>query len=340
MKTNVQFASQSSKLVKSAWDYSGWKNRRWFMRSSRTISQELFGMELKRRLDSLQKIILMGESLLTTFDIEELLNGLVLSVCKLLDAEGATLYLVDPIENKLVSQSIKSERVKEISLNIDNSSIAGYTAINRRSMNIKDAYADLTGFHPDLVFNKEIDQKTGKKTRNIITQPLVIQDDLIGVLQVVNKISGNFDEDDQLLLKNFSITASVAIMNAKLMEGVMEAQTGAFNVIENISDRVIVQDIWGHILHLNAQAAISLPDGMLTEDAVGRSFVEVFPELEAIQPEIKKVIEQNLDKSFSGGQVPYVILTSKNFRQEIERIILILKTEHKATSDPANYPID
>lgn len=284
-----------------------------------------FGMQLKRRMESLEQIISMGEKLLTTFDIEELLNGLVTNVCHLLETEGATLYLVDPIEGRLVSQSIKSEKIKEISLPIDNSSIAGHTALSRKSLNIHDVYADLSQIHSDLKFNRNFDEQSGRKTRNVLTYPLVIQNELIGVFQVINKRTGDFLEDDQMILRNFCLVAGVAIMNARLMERVLEAQASNANIIDNISDLVVVQNESGLIMHLNGCADSYLEKNKRGGNFVGRSFSDVFPEFANLSNEISKVVEHRLDKYVSSGLPSYVILTEKNFKQEVEKVILIIR---------------
>ena len=294
-------------------------------------------MELKRRLNSLEKIIAMGEKLLTTFDVEELLDALVESVSSLMSAQGATLYLIDPFDNHLVSQSIKSKGVKEVTVMLDHSSIAGYTAVTRKSLNIKDAYADLSEIHPDLKFNRHYDEISGIKTRNLITHPLLVHNELIGVFQVINKIAGDFDEDDQVMLRNFSLVAAIAIMNARLMEQVMEAQTSSYNVIENTSDMVIVQNRNGLILQINRSAGEYLRQHGRSSEVTGKSFVEAFPELSNFTSEIKRVIDGRLDKAVSNGVPAYVILTEHNLSKNIEKVTLIVKnigTENIAAPVP------
>lgn len=282
-------------------------------------------MEVKKRLESLEKILAMGERLLTTFDVVELLDTLVTNVTELLNAEGATLYLVDPVENKLVSQSIHSSGVKEILLPIDNSSIAGHTAMTRKSLNIVDAYDDLSRFHCDLKFNRHVDEQSGQRTRTIITHPLLINNDLIGVFQVINKIDAAFDENDQAMLSNFSLVTAIAIMNARLMEKVMETQASYSNVIENISDMVIIQSRDGLVMQINRSSADFLQKQGRSSDVCGESFVDAFPELSNFNGEIKKVVEGNLNKSVSLGNPSFVILTEKNFQHRTEKVILIVK---------------
>ncbi len=285
-------------------------------------------MDSQRKLQSLENIIKMGETLLTTFDVTELLDSLVESVTSLLEAEGATLYLVDPFDNCLTSQSIHSNEIKEITVRIDNTSIAGYTASNRESIHISDAYGDLSGFHPELKFNKQFDEKSGRKTRNLITYPLVINQELIGVFQVVNKAGGDFDDADQAILKNFSLVAAIAIMNARLMERVMEAQAGAYNVMENATDLVIVQNRHGLILHLNRSAIDYLRIRSRPTEVTGQAFTVVFPELTNLSSEIQKVVDGHLDRSVSTGKPAFVIFTEKNICHQIEKVILMIRNIH------------
>ncbi len=286
-------------------------------------------MEQSKRLSSLENILALGEKLLTTFDVAELLDSLVNHVTDLLQAEGATLYLVDPVDNSLISQSIHSEGVKEIILRVDNSSIAGHTAVTRKCLKIDDPYADLSVFHPDLRFNSKFDESSGIRTRNIITHPLVVHGELIGVFQVVNKQGGGFNEDDQAMLHNFSMVAAIAIMNARLMERVMEAQASSRNVIENTSDQVIVLNRDRLIIHINCSAADFLKVNGRRVDISGHKFEDVFFEMANLTGEIDRVIEGNLDKAVSNGHPSYVILTEKNFQRKTERVILIVRpSEH------------
>lgn len=297
-------------------------------------------MEEKRRLRSLENIISMGEKLLTTFDVTELLDALVESVTSLLNVQGATLYLVDSYENRLFSQSIHSNGIKEISLPIDNSSIAGHTATTRKSLHIKDAYADLSFIHPEIKFNRKVDEQSGQRTRNIITHPLLINNELIGVFQVINKSGGDFDGGDQVVLKNFSLVAAIAIMNARLMERVMEAQASSYNVMENASDMVIIQNNRGMILHLNRSACEYLRSRGKTGDVTGMLFSETFPELSSFALEINKVVEGHLDRAVSHGNPSYVILTEKNINHQIEKVILMIRNSgcvtEKTPSSPEN----
>lgn len=282
---------------------------------------------------SLERVIALGEKLLTNFDVEDLLVQIVNNIKELLAAEGATLYLVDPVEKLMISQVILSDRVEEIVLKIDNTSIAGFAALNRTTLMIPDAYADLSKIHPALRFNKTVDESHRFHTTNILTHPLVVNDDLIGVFQVVNKIGGQFDAEDERILRNFSMFAGIGILNARLMMKVLEEQSNVRDVIEHIDEKVIILDREGRIEHLNKPTIEELPPGMTLTAAIGRKLTDLFPQYSGLVGEINKLIEHNLDKSFSGGKQPYVILTVKNSRQLVEKVILIIKKPSAAAAE-------
>lgn len=62
--------------------------------------------------------------------------------------------------------------------------IAGTVAQTKNTVNIKNAYEDPR-------FNCEIDQKTGYKTKNILSMPICnYEGDVIGVAQIINKTKG------------------------------------------------------------------------------------------------------------------------------------------------------
>lgn len=58
-------------------------------------------------------------------------------------------------------------------------------------------------------------------TRNVIVVPLVIEDKTIGVLEVTNKIDGEFTADDEGLLILISSIMSVIVTNAQEYENTL-----------------------------------------------------------------------------------------------------------------------
>src|SRR5262249_10796298 len=71
----------------------------------------------------------------------------------------------------------------------------------------------------DPRFNRDIDRQTGFHTRCLVTVPLIgLDDQLVGVVQGVNKVDGVFTPYDQQLTETFAAQVGVAIQRAQLLE--------------------------------------------------------------------------------------------------------------------------
>ncbi|HYO87294.1 MAG TPA: GAF domain-containing protein, partial [Candidatus Limnocylindrales bacterium] len=64
----------------------------------------------------------------------------------------------------------------------------------------------------------ELTKSGGFQTNTVLAVPLVTQDRVIGVLEVLNKHTGAFTTDDEELLTSFASQAAVAIENARLFQ--------------------------------------------------------------------------------------------------------------------------
>lgn len=70
----------------------------------------------------------------------------------------------------------------------------------------------------DARWGGELTKSGGFQTNTVLAVPLLTQDRVIGVLEVLNKRSGAFTADDQDLLTSFASQAAVAIENARLFQ--------------------------------------------------------------------------------------------------------------------------
>ena len=94
---------------------------------------------------------------------------------------------------------------------IPKKSIAGWVAENREAVIINDV-------HQDERFFNQVEEKTNFANRSIIALPLIAKDHLIGVLEVLNKIGGDFGVNDLDTLQALGAQAAIAIENARLFQ--------------------------------------------------------------------------------------------------------------------------
>jgi type II secretory ATPase GspE/PulE/Tfp pilus assembly ATPase PilB-like protein len=127
-----------------------------------------------------------------TENIEQIMLDASPDICKLFNADRLTLYVVTEDQTAIVSKvktGLNSSR--DLKLPISPQSIAGYAAYSQQLLNLPDVYDDeaLKQIHPALTFLKEVDKRSGYRTRQMLVAPILEGQTLHGVLQVINNKS-------------------------------------------------------------------------------------------------------------------------------------------------------
>ncbi|MFH1227112.1 MAG: HD domain-containing phosphohydrolase [Planctomycetota bacterium] len=157
----------------------------------------------------LTAILDISKAMMAEKDVNRLLNMIVQKSIEVLNADRGTIFLMDYDTLELSSRVGSLGEVSEIRFPADKG-IAGYVAQKAEVANIKDAYTDKR-------FNPEIDKKTGYRTKSILCAPLLNhKNEVVGVLQLLNKKDGVFTNYDESLILAFSAQAAVAVENAQL----------------------------------------------------------------------------------------------------------------------------
>ncbi|KAB2889666.1 MAG: GspE/PulE family protein [Desulfobulbaceae bacterium] len=143
--------------------------------------------------------------------------GLRNKILKVYRVEMATIFLVDAKKNQLVSWVLlPGEALRKIWMRINHESIVGFVAATRRTLNISNVYdsEELQRIHPSLTFDRSWDEKGGCRTRQVLATPIVHQKNLMGVIQLINKVGGaDFDSDDEASIAELAETLGIALYN-------------------------------------------------------------------------------------------------------------------------------
>src|SRR5687768_6433277 len=132
----------------------------------------------------------------STQNVEEIILDVSRDICQLFEADRMTVYTTSEDGSSIVSK-VKTglNSFKDIKLPISESSMAGFCALNKRHMNIRDVYDDseLKSYSQNLSFLKAVDQRTGYRSKQMLLAPILGGEtgtDLLGVLQMINNLSG------------------------------------------------------------------------------------------------------------------------------------------------------
>jgi len=131
---------------------------------------------------------------------------------ELMQADRSVLFMLNKETGELWTKVAKSDgkTLIEIRIATNNPGITGYVVSTGQVVNIPDVYKDSRFDH--LTF---MDRQTGYVTRNILCLPVWnLANDLIGVIQLINKHQGPFTSSDEKLMQAFSIQAGMALEKA------------------------------------------------------------------------------------------------------------------------------
>ncbi len=143
-----------------------------------------------------KKIQAVTNRIHSTNNVDEIILEVSRDICQLFEADRMTIYTMSEDGQSIVSK-VKTglNSFKDIKLPISESSLAGFCALHKRHMNIKDVYddAELKQFSPNLAFLKAVDQRTGYRSKQMLIAPILGGEsgtELMGVLQLINNLSG------------------------------------------------------------------------------------------------------------------------------------------------------
>ncbi|HUW49615.1 MAG TPA: ATPase, T2SS/T4P/T4SS family [Sulfuricella sp.] len=150
--------------------------------------------EISDKLAFTKKLQAVTNRIHSTRNVDEIMLELSADICALFGADRLTIYAVSKDGASIVSK-IKTGLTgfKDLNLPISPASIAGYVALTKSLVNIADVYdaRELAGFSPKIRFLKEVDQKTGYRTKQMLVAPILgPEGELLGVVQLINSLSG------------------------------------------------------------------------------------------------------------------------------------------------------
>lgn len=181
--------------------------------------------EISSIMGKLAALIHISNQVSDTLSISVLLERIVTITTDVTKADRGTLFLHDGKCKQLYSKLAMGDLTQEIRIP-EGAGIAGAVFTKGIPIRIDDAYADER-------FNKETDIKTGYKTDTILCVPIKTREGkTIGVIQLLNKESGAFIDEDAALLQAVGSQVSSALVNAQLFEEIQRARDEESRMLE------------------------------------------------------------------------------------------------------------
>jgi signal transduction histidine kinase len=174
---------------------------------------------LERRIAYLERIVKVSQIINSTLSLEPLLRIIIQSATELTHTEACSIMLLDKRTGELrFTHSVGegSEGLRDMTVPLDNS-IAGWIVRKRKPLLIRDAKTDPR-------WNSQVDKTIDFDTRSILGVPLKVKDEVIGVMELLNKIDEQgFVQDDIQIANTLAAQAAIAIENARLLDELQQA---------------------------------------------------------------------------------------------------------------------
>lgn len=258
---------------------------------------------LEKKVAELNVLTKTSSIINSTLNLQKLLKVVLQLVTKVLQVEASSLILLDKEKNELVFEVALGKKCKEVKRIIfpADKGIAGWVIQNNKPLMVNDVTKDTR-------FYARIDLLTNYKTKSIICVPLKLKKKIIGVIEVINKIDGDFEQEDVRLLSAIANQVVIAIENAQLYKK-LEKKVELANkeliqekdkikaIIEGMGDSLFVTDKNLKVILLNHHAKKLLGeciDYSLKDIIADEKFIQVYQNAARESKEVETEIEFNL----------------------------------------------
>jgi type II secretory ATPase GspE/PulE/Tfp pilus assembly ATPase PilB-like protein len=175
--------------------------------------------ELQQKVAFAENVKRITDQIHAASDLDHILLDLRKDILSIFDAEDLTIFAFDSDKKEIFSKVPHIDSIEEIRIPITEQSLAGFCAKYLRPVNIADAYniAELQGVHPSLLHDTSYDKRTGFKTKQVLTYPIVADNKyLMGVFQLLNKKSGaRFTRKDEESVAEIAKALGIAFFNLR-----------------------------------------------------------------------------------------------------------------------------
>jgi len=175
-------------------------------------------VEREKWLKELSILYDMNMLFASSIDLRETLNTVFYNILNVIQAEAGSIFLVDDVSTMLVCRICQGPKdIKGIRVPLGKG-IVGHVA-KTRQVDVTTDVKKNPYHYPD------VDEQSGFMTKSMISMPLISKDEVLGVIQVINKKGGKtFSQDDVNLLQSLSSGAALALQNARYAQRLLQEE--------------------------------------------------------------------------------------------------------------------
>ncbi len=202
------------------------------------------GRELRakdRRIRQQQAILEISAQWNQAQEVAPLLEQMAEAATKLMNSERASIFLWDRNNKKLIGRPALGVENNELKIP-DTTGIVGQVVqtgeVRRVDLDVKEEQAEI---------DRKVDKKLGFETKTLLCAPLLSHGRILGAFEMINKIGGNFDSEDEADLVELAEHAAIALENTQHVEELEKKQETLVNQaaseVQMIGDCPAVQEM-------------------------------------------------------------------------------------------------
>ena len=199
----------------------------------------------RKSREYVELLLQVNNDLAVTETLDQALKSLVNISSSIIGSERATIFLNDPKTEELYSRVAQGDFIREMRF-MNSKGVAGWSYQNEKGAIVHDPYRDDR-------FNKNVDIRTGYRTKNLLCTPLkTVSGEIIGVSQLLNKKEGKFTEKDLQLLSAITAQATIAIQRHLVQEQMENSQNKErefMDVVSQMSSELELSSLMPRIMH-------------------------------------------------------------------------------------------
>ncbi|MEK6673012.1 MAG: PAS domain S-box protein [Nitrospirota bacterium] len=235
------------------------------------VSGIVIGIFFARRnlyVMNLRKLLLISNEINATTDLKTLYRNIVNASKELLDLDFSTLMILSDDKKQLVIQDtvgFPESMIGTFSLT-EGQGLSTYVVKNRRPAIVADFKTEIRFEVPKVVFEKSI--------TSAICVPMMIEDELFGILIGHTLRKRLFSKDAISLYHNFANQAAVAVRHSINLEAVNESEKKYRSLFEDSRDAIYMTSVYGKFLDVNP-ATLAL-FGYTREEMIGMEVLNIY----------------------------------------------------------------
>jgi signal transduction histidine kinase len=197
-----------------------------------TLETARLAQKTERRARELSTLYEVGQVITSSLELDTVLDRIMHQAMDLLEVEAGSLVLIDTESEELVFRIAlgpTGDQVQGLRLP-PGTGVVGQVAASGHPLCVNDAQSDPR-------FYRGADDASGFQTRSILAVPLSSRDQIIGVIEVMNRTDGRpFLSEQMDLLTAFAAQAAIAIENAQLYQRTDEALSRRVHELTTIAE--------------------------------------------------------------------------------------------------------